>query len=608
MASETDRSRPLSGAVAGLLAGLVAVGVGQLVAGLGAQASAPIAAVGEAAIGLTPPAVKDFAISTFGTNDKRALLTGIIVLLGLFAIAIGVAGTRRLAYGLAGIGVFAAIGLSAAGTRPGANAGYFVPTIVAAAASGFVLVLLLRAIPARKQAGTGRAGAAQAGSAAAGDPRRAQAQASGVPGGDPRPGQAQAGSVPGGDPRPGQAQARQMAGDPLDWAPAAGRPPAAGMAAAGGGGRMPPSPPAASPPPGPPGESRRRFLVTGAAAVGTFAVGGLGGRVLAERGAVTQARASLKLPRPARMLADQLPAGTDFHIPGLSSFVTPNASFYRVDTALILPQVSPDNWRLRIHGMVEREIEVSFADLLRRPLIETYVTLTCVSNPVAGPYIGNARWLGASLASLLREARPRAGADQILSTSADGYTSGTPVQAVLDGRDALLAVAMNGQPLPVEHGFPARMVVPGLYGYVSATKWVTDLKLTTFAAETAYWAQRGWSQQAPIKTESRIDVPVSGATRPAGRTAVAGVAWAQHHGIDAVHVRVDRGPWQRATLAAVPGIDTWRQWVWYWDATPGTHLIEARATDDTGYTQTAATAQPPPNGASGYPAVQVTVR
>jgi DMSO/TMAO reductase YedYZ molybdopterin-dependent catalytic subunit len=335
--------------------------------------------------------------------------------------------------------------------------------------------------------------------------------------------------------------------------------------------------------------------------------GGLAGRVVAERGAVTQARATLRLPRPAQVLDASLPPGTDFRIPGLSPFVTPNAAFYRVDTALVLPQVPPDSWKLRIHGLVEREIEVSFADLLRRPLIETFVTLTCVSDPVGGPYIGNARWLGASLASLIREARPRAGADQILSTSADGFTCGTPVQTVLDGRHALLAVAMNGQPLPVEHGFPARMVVPGLYGYVSATKWVTDIKITTFAAEAAYWAQRGWSPRAVIKTESRIDVPADGASKRAGRIPVAGVAWAQHRGIDAVHVRVDGGPWRQARLAAVPGVDTWRQWLWYWDATPGGHLIEARATDATGHTQAAFEAPPEPNGASGYPSVQVTI-
>jgi DMSO/TMAO reductase YedYZ molybdopterin-dependent catalytic subunit len=230
-----------------------------------------------------------------------------------------------------------------------------------------------------------------------------------------------------------------------------------------------------------------------------------------------------------------------------------------------------------------------------------------VSDPVGGPYAGNARWLGARLADLIRQAGPLAGADQLLCTSADGFTSGTPLAVVLDGRDALLAVGMNGQPLPVAHGFPARLVVPGLYGYVSATKWVTDIEVTTFASASAYWVQRGWSQQAPIKTESRIDVPADGGSLAAGTAAVAGVAWAQHRGIDAVEVRVDRGPWQQARLAAVPGIDTWRQWVWQWDATPGRHVLEARATDGTGYTQTAARAQSVPDGASGYPSATVTV-
>jgi DMSO/TMAO reductase YedYZ molybdopterin-dependent catalytic subunit len=235
------------------------------------------------------------------------------------------------------------------------------------------------------------------------------------------------------------------------------------------------------------------------------------------------------------------------------------------------------------------------------------MTMTCVSDPVSGPYIGNAKWLGASLADLIRSARPQAGASQLLCTSTDGFTSGTPIEVVLDGREALLAVGMNGTPLPVEHGFPARMVVPGLYGYVSGTKWVTDIKVTTYQAETAYWAQRGWSPQALIKTECRIDVPLGGATRKPGRTAVAGVAWAQHRGISAVEVRVDGGPWHQATLATVPGIDTWRQWVWYWDATPGHHTIEARATDGTGHTQTAAPAPPEPNGATGYPATTLTI-
>ena len=333
----------------------------------------------------------------------------------------------------------------------------------------------------------------------------------------------------------------------------------------------------------------------------------MAGRELATRRDVSLARAKLRFPRPA-VAAPPLPAGSDLHIPGLSSFITPNDSFYRVDTALLLPQVDPATWQLRIHGMVQREVTITFAELLRRPLIEGYVTLTCVSNPVGGPYAGNAKWLGASLAALITQARPRAGASQLLCTSADGFTSGTPLQVVLDGRDALLAVAMNGTALPVEHGFPARMVIPGLYGYVSATKWVTDIEVTTFAAASAYWAERGWSQQAPIKTESRIDVPASGATLRPGPTPVAGVAWAQHKGIAAVEVRVDRGPWHEARLAAVPDIDTWRQWVWEWPATPGSHLLEARATDKTGYTQTTVQAQPPPNGASGYPSATVTVQ
>jgi len=301
-------------------------------------------------------------------------------------------------------------------------------------------------------------------------------------------------------------------------------------------------------------------------------------------------------------------AGASLDIKGLSPFITPNSAFYRVDTAIILPEVDPASWQLRIHGMVDRELTITFDDLLRMPLTEDYITLCCVSNPVAGPYIGNAKWLGASLASLLRSAGIKAGASQLLCTSTDGFTSGTPVQVVMDGRDALLAVAMNGTPLPVAHGFPARLVVPGLYGYVSACKWVTDINVTTFADAQGYWVPRGWSQQAPIKTESRIDVPNGSATLPAGRTQVAGVAWAQHKGIDAVEVRVDRGPWHRARLAAVPGIDTWRQWVWDWDATPGSHLIEARATDATGYTQTALQAPPEPNGATGYPMVTVSAQ
>ena len=352
---------------------------------------------------------------------------------------------------------------------------------------------------------------------------------------------------------------------------------------------------------------RRQFLVASSVAVAVAGGAGLVGRVLAERSSVSKARATIKLPAPVKR-APPLPEGTDLHIGGLSPFVTPNNSFYRVDTALVLPQVPPSSWQLRIHGMVAHEVTLTFDELLKLPLIEDWITLCCVSNPVGGPYIGNALWLGTSLSKLLRAAGIRAGAEQLLCTSVDGFTSGTPVQTVMDGRDAMLAVAMNGTPLPVAHGFPARLVVPGLYGYVSACKWVTDIKVTTWAGENAYWTTRGWSQQAPIKTESRIDVPNGSATVRAGRTPIAGVAWAQHKGVEAVEVRVDGGDWNQARLAAVPDIDTWRQWVWEWDATRGSHVIEARATDKTGYTQTSALAPPPPNGATGYPTVNVTVQ
>jgi DMSO/TMAO reductase YedYZ molybdopterin-dependent catalytic subunit len=320
------------------------------------------------------------------------------------------------------------------------------------------------------------------------------------------------------------------------------------------------------------------------------------------------AQQAIRFPRPA-VAAPPLPAGINPKVAGLSQFITPNGQFYRVDTALVLPEVDPKGWTLRIHGMVAREVTVTFDQLLKQPLIEDYITLCCVSNPVGGPYIGNAKWLGASLASLLRRAGPLAGADQLLCTSVDGFTSGTPLAVVMDGRDSLVAVAMNGTALPVAHGFPARLVVPGLYGYVSACKWVTDIEVTTFSQAAAYWVQQGWSQQAPIKTESRIDVPASGATVGTGPVTVAGVAWAQHKGIAAVEVQVDNGPWQEATLAPVPDLDTWLQWTWQWAApAPGNHMIQARATDKTGYTQTSAVADVAPNGASGYPSATVTVK
>jgi DMSO/TMAO reductase YedYZ molybdopterin-dependent catalytic subunit len=541
------------GMMAGLLAAAVALGIGQLVAGIVAPDGSPVVAVGEASIGLTPPPVREFAISTFGSHDKVVLVSGILVVLAIFAAIVGMLAMRRLWYGMAGLALFMALGLSAALSRPTASAGYALPTLAGAAAAAIALALLVRAAPP----------AAEISSTAA---------------------------------EPAEQESLPDWSAPLDdeEAPAAAS-------------RQQPPGAIASRPAYSPAPPRRRFLATGVTVAGTAAVAGLAGRLLAERTSVSQAQASLRLPAPTHP-APRLPAGYNLPVPGLSSFITPDGSFYRVDTAIVLPEVAPSSWQLRVHGMVAREITINFHQLIRRPLTADYITLTCVSNPVGGPYVGNALWLGASLASLLREAGIRAGAEQLLCTSVDGFTSGTPVQTVLDGRDAMLAVAMNGTALPVEHGFPVRMVVPGLYGYVSACKWITDINVTTWA-DYAYWSQpeQGWAQQAPIKTESRIDVPSGGSTLKTGRTPVAGVAWAQHKGIAAVEVRVDSGPWNEARLSAVPDIDCWRQWVWDWDATPGTHLIEARATDATGYTQTAVQEPPPPNGASGYPSVSVTV-
>ena len=553
-----------TGIVTGLITAAVALGVGQLVAGITGPQGSPVVAVGSAAIDLTPPPLKNFAISTFGSNDKTALVTGILVLLAVFAAAIGVAAFRRLSYGVAGLAVFTGIGLAAALTRPTSQPADILPSLAGAVAGLLTLIWLVRAANADAAARRAR-----------GVPAVTQGdQPAALPGHDAQD-----------EPPPG-----------ASWAP--GQPVGAQRERSGGAHRQQPAQPESG---------RRQFLVAGSVAVVAAGATGLVGRVLAERTSVSRARAAVRLPPPVQRAA-AVSAGADLHIPGLSPFVTPNGSFYRVDTALVLPEVPPSSWQLRIHGMVAREVTLSFHDLLKLPLLEDWITLCCVSNPVGGPYIGNARWLGASLSRLLRAAGIRAGAEQLMCTSVDGFTSGTPVQTVMDGRDALLAVAMNGTPLPVAHGFPARLVVPGLYGYVSACKWITDIKVTTFAGEYAYWVQRGWSQQAPIKTESRIDVPNGSATVRAGRTPVAGVAWAQHKGIDAVEVRVDGGAWNRARLAAVPGIDTWRQWVWEWDATPGNHVIQARATDATGYTQTAAPAPPEPNGATGYPTINVSVQ
>lgn len=510
-------------ALGGLIAGLVALCVAELVSAAVRPEAGPVTVVGGAVIDRTPAAVKDFAVRNFGNDDKLVLQLGILALLALFAMAVGVASPRYRKAGAAAVLVFGAIGAVAAVERPDGRVSDALPSVVGALVACGVLYLLAGRLVSRPS--------------------------------------------PDGD--------REMAAGSFD---------------------------------------RRGFVIAATAAAAVSAGAGVIGRRLNASGAAEAAasRAAVALPAPSST-APPIPAGADLGVRGLSSFTTSNKDFYRVDTALVVPRVDADAWRLRIHGKgVPRPLTVSFQDLLRRKLIERDITLTCVSNEVGGPYVGNARWIGVPLADLLAEAGVRppskgGPADQLVSRSVDGMTIGTPVDTVMDGRDAMLAVGMNGEPLPFTHGFPVRMVVPGLYGYVSACKWLEDLELTTFADYDAYWVKRSWSREAPIKTQSRIDTPRPFASPKAGKVPVAGVAWAQHRGIARVEVRVDGGTWYPAQLAAEDSVDTWRQWRWEWPATSGSHTLEVRATDRDGNTQTDNRVGTVPDGATGWHSVVVAV-
>jgi DMSO/TMAO reductase YedYZ molybdopterin-dependent catalytic subunit len=364
---------------------------------------------------------------------------------------------------------------------------------------------------------------------------------------------------------------------------------------------------------------RRKFLSAVGATGMTAAAAGVAGELLLNKRFGSN-RPGVQLASPSSPAATgdarapqldiaplkPLPEDEALNITGLSPFYTPEAKFYRVDTAMNVPRVSAATWQLRIRGMVDKPMTITFNDLIRRPMVEHDVTLTCVSESVGGNYVGNAHWQGVLLADLLREAGIQRGAEQIVMRDASGMTIGVATDPVLDGRKSLLAVGMNGHLLSPAHGYPVRAVIPGLYGYVSATKWVVDMEFTTFGALDAFWVKRGWSRQAPIKTESRIDVPKARSTVAAGRVTIAGVAWAQRRGVEAVEVAVD-GVWHEATLAKQDNADTWRQWYYVWDATPGQHRLQVRATDKTGTTQTAVVHKPEPNGATGYHNIRVNV-
>jgi DMSO/TMAO reductase YedYZ molybdopterin-dependent catalytic subunit len=332
------------------------------------------------------------------------------------------------------------------------------------------------------------------------------------------------------------------------------------------------------------------------------ALGLVGRRVGSARRHVAESRRLLRL---SGVTPPRLPAGVRAGLAGISPWMTPLTDFYRIHTAIVVPAIEPTQWRLRLHGLVDREIELTYQQLLDRQLTEDWITLNCVSNEVGGPLIGNAWWSGVRLADLLAQAGVQDGADAVLQTSEDGWTCGTPLSVLTDDRSAMLAVAMNGEALPIEHGFPVRTIVPGLYGYVSACKWVVDLEVTRFDRIEAYWTQRGWSERGPVKLSSRIDVPVSGAEVPPGRTRVGGVAWAQHTGIEAVELSLDGGAWRPAELARTPSEDTWVQWTGTVDLAEGDHRLRVRATDREGLVQTGVVRDVLPDGSTGWHTIDV---
>lgn len=357
------------------------------------------------------------------------------------------------------------------------------------------------------------------------------------------------------------------------------------------------------------GTTRRGFLaVLGVTAAGAVVASIASQAMRAATTAANAVREAIALPKPT-IAAPAIASGAELGIPGLATVISDNETFYRIDTALQVPNIDPTQWSLKVTGLVDQELELTYEELLKLPLTETVVTIACVSNEIGGGLIGNAVWMGYPIRYLLEKAGVQPGADMVLSRSIDGFTASTPLEALTDeGRDAILAVSMNGEPLPLQHGFPVRMIVAGLYGYVSATKWVTELRVTRFEDDLAYWTTRGWSERGPIKTSSRIDVPRNGATVGEGKVAIAGMAWAQHTGIRGVEVRVDGGAWAEASLADEISVDTWVQWVYEWDAPAGNHTIEVRATDDSGFTQSPDRVPVVPDGAEGWHTITVNVR
>jgi DMSO/TMAO reductase YedYZ molybdopterin-dependent catalytic subunit/uncharacterized membrane protein len=511
-------------ALVGLVSAAVGLGVGELVAGLFKSLSSPIISVGDKAIDLVPVPLKNFAIRTFGTHDKQALLLGIGVAIAAFAALVGIVGSRKRNLGVAGLVAFGALGSAAAVSGRTGTFSDALPSAVAAIVAISSLLFLLGLL------------------------HRQASSSSGIV------------SVQTND----QAVNGQSA------------------------------------------LSRRGFLVGSTSMAAAAALFGGFGRSLQSATGAVASRAKALIAKPKSALPEAPAAISVEALLTANPFFTPNKDFYRIDTALVVPKIDANTWKLKVKGMVGEERTYTYEDLLSRDLVERDITLTCVSNEVGGILMGTARWVGVPLRELLDEARADEAATQIVGRSVDGWTSGFPVSAAMD-RDAIVALTMNGEPLPFSHGFPARLVVPGLYGYVSATKWLTEIELTTMEAFDSYWVPRGYSKEAPIKMASRIDVPRGLATIPAGPAAIAGVAWSQTIGISKVELSIDSGEWFEADLADAQSKDTWRQWSYKWDAPTGRHDIAVRATDANGKLQVEERTAPLPNGATGWHSIIVLV-
>ncbi|KJL31128.1 molybdopterin-dependent oxidoreductase [Microbacterium oxydans] len=533
-------------ALAGLIGGAVFLATAEVFALVFARAASPILAVGGFVIDIVPQPFKEFAIATFGENDKVALLAGLGLAVVIASAIAGILQLVRPPLGVIALVIAGALSTAAIVTRAGVQPLAFVPPVLGTIVGSFILVLLIRRLRAWR-------GSVLPATASGG--KTADAPAT-PPITKPTPTEA--------------AKAKGAKATTADGTPA------------------------------PAGIDRRRFFVLTAIAGASAVIVGVASRAVSMTvSSVESIRDALKIPSPRSTVT--VPEGAELDIPGLSKLFTPNKDFYRVDTALTVPSIDPETWRLVIDGMVDQRVEMSFQDILDMGLDEYAITLTCVSNEVGGELVGNAKWLGVPLRDVLKKAGVKSGADMVLSKSVDGYTASTPLSALTDDNlDAILAVAMNGEPLPLEHGFPVRMVVPGLYGYVSATKWLTELKVTTFAADEAYWTPRGYSAEAPIKFSSRVDTPKIGEAVAAGKIPIAGVAWAQSVGIQSVEVSIDNGDWVPATLSAPINDDTWVQWFMEWDATPGTHYVAVRAINKNGDLQIEDRAPIAPDGSSGW--------